>query len=286
MCPQFSFTKNIHLGEEDCLYLSVYVPKNKHAGFNNKNAFPPSSPLPVMFWIFGGAFILGDDQEFGWYNGENLAYDEDVIVVAANYRVGAFGFLAHEEFMEEDGFGSTGNMGIQDQRMALQWVQENIAAFGGDPDKVTIFGQSAGGMSGEEGMEAKRASERTPITIPMLVTSLLTLPRSSLCLAVCTLVSNPINEGLFSRAIMESGTCNSPEFYQTLPNALDFGHTYSDIVGCPSSTPDELASYKDCMRGKKTSEIMYGIFKAWELFKRAKPDAVEQVRRGWREEKK
>ena len=82
--------------------------------------------------------------------------------------------------MNEDSYSSTGNMGIQDQRMALQWVQDNIAAFGGNPDDVTIFGQSAGGMS------------------------------------VCTLVSNPFNKGLFSRAIMESGTCNSPEFYQTV----------------------------------------------------------------------
>ncbi|GMI07623.1 hypothetical protein TrRE_jg5566, partial [Triparma retinervis] len=64
MCPQFSFTKNIHLGEEDCLHLSIYIPKNKKTGINNNEAFPPKTPLPVMFWIFGGAFVLGDNQEF------------------------------------------------------------------------------------------------------------------------------------------------------------------------------------------------------------------------------
>ncbi|GMI15813.1 hypothetical protein TrLO_g2725 [Triparma laevis f. longispina] len=236
MCPQFSFTKNIHLGNEDCLYLSVYVPKNKDSGFNNNKAFPPPKPLPVMFWIFGGAFVLGDNQEFGWYDGENLAHNEDVIVVAANYRVGAFGFLAHEAFQAEGDSKTVGNYGIQDQRMALQWIQDNIAAFGGDPEKVTIFGQSAGGMS------------------------------------VCTLFSNPVNEGLFHGAIMQSGTCNSPEFYQTLPNALDFGHTYSEIVGCD---PRDEDNYISCMRGKSTSEIMYGIFKAWEDFRHAQPEITE-----------
>jgi len=111
-------------------------------------------------------------------------------------------------------------------------LQDNIAAFGGDPTDVSIFGQSAGGMS------------------------------------VCTLYANPINEGLFSRAIMQSGTCNSPEFYQTLPNALDFGRTYSNIIGCDPDSPD----YTSCMRSKSTSDIMYGIFKAWEDFRHVNPD--------------
>jgi para-nitrobenzyl esterase len=185
-----------------------------------------------MFWIFGGAFVLGDEQEFGWYNGNNLAHNEDVIIVAANYRVGAFGFLAHEDLAAEQPSGTTGNYGIQDQRMALRWVQDNIASFGGNPDDVTIFGQSAGGMS------------------------------------VCTLVANPINQGLFTRAVMQSGTCNSPEFYQELPNALDFGKTYGEVVGCDSDSDTFLS----CMRGKKTGEIMYGIFKAWEDFKRKDPE--------------
>ena len=143
MCPQFDFTHGLHLGDEDCLHLSVYVPKNDKTGFNNNKAFPPKKPLPVMFWIFGGAFVLGDEQEFGFYNGNALASSQDVIIVAANYRVGAFGFLAHDALQNENspengGDGSTGNYGIQDQRIALQWVQDNIAAFGGDPGDVTV----------------------------------------------------------------------------------------------------------------------------------------------------
>jgi len=118
MCPQFSFVKGIHLGNEDCLHMSIYVPKSAKR----------DKPLPVMFWIFGGAFVLGDEQEFGWYNGKNLANNEDVIIVAANYRVGAFGFLAHEQFASETESSTTGNYGIQDQRMALQWVQVRRAA--------------------------------------------------------------------------------------------------------------------------------------------------------------
>jgi hypothetical protein len=157
-----------------------------------------------------------------------------VIIVAPNYRVGAFGFLASEATAAEQESGTTGNYGIQDQRAALQWVQDNIAAFGGDPDDVTIFGQSAGGMS------------------------------------VCTLVANPINAGLFSRAVMQSGTCNSPEFYQTRENAIAFGEVYSDIVGCDTSDGEYLA----CMRGKSTGDLMYGIFKAWELNRR-KVDGTE-----------
>ena len=76
MCPQFSFTKNIHLGSEDCLHLSIYVPKNKKT-INNSEAFPPKTPLPVMFWIFGGAFVLGDNQEFEVSNerGDVRRYD-------------------------------------------------------------------------------------------------------------------------------------------------------------------------------------------------------------------
>jgi len=213
------------------------VPKNAnnhHSDHRNRNAFPPEKPLPVMFWIFGGAFVLGDEQEFGLYNGNELASSQDVIIVAANYRVGAFGFLGHEALLDENsvengGDGSTGNYGIQDQRMAMKWVQDNIAAFGGDPNDVSIFGQSAGAMS------------------------------------VCTHFANSEgNEGLFKNAIMESGTCDSPEFYQTLPDALEFGEEYSEIIGCPRADYSDNASFLKCLRTLRTGEIMYGLIKAWE----------------------
>ncbi len=224
MCPQFQFDHHtpLHLGNEDCLHLSVYVPAPK-------STFPPTEKKPVMFWIFGGAFVLGDGMEFGWYDGINLSEYGDVIIVAGNYRVGAFGFLAHNRLV--DGDGGTGNYGIQDQRMALEWVRDNIAAFGGDPDNVTIFGQSAGAMS------------------------------------VCSHLANPVNRGLFHRAIMQSGNCNSAEFFQTKDNAMSFGRFYSELVGC-----EDDDDYLECMRGKPTGDIMYGMFRAWEIFRKADPD--------------
>ena len=230
ICPQINLVRKIHLGEEDCLFLEIYVPENGGSS-EGEDAFPPSSPLPVMFWINGGAFVMGDGREAGWFDGKNLAKSQNVIIVAPNYRVGAFGFLAHEEFRKEDPELSTGNAGLRDQRMALQWVQDNIAAFGGDPNQVTMFGQSAGAMS------------------------------------ACAHLSNPMNAGLFSKVIIESGTCNSPEFFLDIPTALEFGRVYSETIGCPSETPEELSNYKTCMRELDVGDVLYGIIKAWTEFR-------------------
>ena len=237
MCPQFDVYKGLHLGDEDCLHLSVYVPKNADTGFNDGKAFPPTSKLPVMFWIFGGAFVLGDEQEFGFYNGEALASSRDVIIVAANYRVGAFGFLAIDALEEEDkalgsGQGTYGNYGIQDQSMALKWVKDNISAFGGDPEDVTIFGQSAGGMS------------------------------------VCThYARKEQSAGLFKAAIMESGTCDSPEFFLSGEDAKSFGDLYTTLIGCDRKAVGTAAEQLACLRGLRTGEVMYGMLKAWETFR-------------------
>ncbi|KAM4690422.1 uncharacterized protein WCC33_017807 [Rhinophrynus dorsalis] len=114
---------------EDCLYLNVWVPSSKQ------------HPASVMVFIYGGGFSSGTTS-FVPYDGSILAYVEDVIVVTINYRVGSFGFLAFPESKD-----APGNAGLFDQRLALQWVHENIAAFGGNPDSVTIFGNSAGAAS-------------------------------------------------------------------------------------------------------------------------------------------
>ena len=140
---------------EDCLYLNVWTPA-KTAG----------DKLPVMVWIYGGGFI-GGQTSLPLYDGAKLA-EKGVIVVSVAYRLGAFGFLAHPELSQESGKGS-GTYGLQDQIAGLQWVRANIAAFGGDPDRVTIFGESAGGMS------------------------------------VSMLAASPAAKGLFQRAISESG---------------------------------------------------------------------------------
>ena len=134
---------------EDCLYLNVWTP-----GLDDASR-------PVMVWIHGGAFTIGSGSE-EYYNGANLAARGDVVIVTINYRLGALGFL------NLPSLGQT-NFGMRDQVAALKWVQDNIANFGGDPDNVTIFGESAGGMS------------------------------------VASLMASPEAAGLFQKAIPQSG---------------------------------------------------------------------------------
>ena len=140
--------------DEDCLYLNVYTPALDDAA------------RPVMVWIHGGAFIIGSGST-PLYDGAALVHRGDVVLVTINYRLGAFGFL--ELGWLDPELAGSGNLGLRDQVAALQWVRDNIAGFGGDPGNVTIFGESAGGMS---------------------VTSLLAAPSAS---------------GLFHRAIAQSG---------------------------------------------------------------------------------
>jgi para-nitrobenzyl esterase len=120
--------------DEDCLYLNVWTA-----------ARAASDKRPVMVWIFGGGFDHGSGTE-KYYWGDDLA-NKGAVVVTFNYRVGALGFLAHPELTRESDRNASGNYGLMDQIAALEWVQRNIAAFGGDPKRVTIFGQSAGGSS-------------------------------------------------------------------------------------------------------------------------------------------
>ncbi|HYM76212.1 MAG TPA: carboxylesterase/lipase family protein [Candidatus Dormibacteraeota bacterium] len=147
-------------GSEDCLSLNVWVPA-KHADVK----------LPVMVWIYGGGFVAGTTSE-ARQDGTHLA-QQGVIVVSMNYRLGVFGFLVHTELAKESGRNSAGNYGLLDQLLALQWVHDNIAAFGGDPGNVTIFGESAGSFS------------------------------------VSAQMASPLAKGLFQRAIGESGAAFS-----------------------------------------------------------------------------
>ncbi|MGD0131282.1 MAG: carboxylesterase family protein [Bryobacteraceae bacterium] len=140
---------------EDCLYLNVWSP-----------AKSPNDKLAVMVWIYGGGFTIGGTS-MASYNGANLA-KKGVLVVSLAYRLGALGFLAHPQLTREQE-GHSGNYGLLDQIAGLQWVKRNIAAFGGDPNRVTIFGESAGGI------------------------------------AVSMLAASPLAKGLFHGAISESG---------------------------------------------------------------------------------
>ncbi|KAJ8666885.1 hypothetical protein QAD02_008547 [Eretmocerus hayati] len=130
MCIQIDLRTPNVIGSEDCLYLNVYTP---HINF------PQTNLKPVMVWIHGGAFKTGNSNRT--YYGPDFLLEEDVVIVSFNYRLGPFGFLnLHHP-------NATGNMGLKDQNLVLRWVQRNIANFGGDPNQVTIFGQSAGSIS-------------------------------------------------------------------------------------------------------------------------------------------
>lgn len=137
-CPQPPGLDSTNHTSEDCLSLDIYVPDSAHQHV---------SPLPVMVYFYGGSFLVGSA---GRYNGsalvdESIHAGSPVIVVTANYRVGPFGWLASKEV--EDDQGAVLNAGLHDQRLALRWIHENIECFGGDPDKVTLWGQSAGAVS-------------------------------------------------------------------------------------------------------------------------------------------
>lgn len=147
-------------GSEDCLTLNVWVP-----------AKAPTAKLPVMVWIYGGGFVAGATSE-GRQDGSHLA-QQGVVVVSMNYRLGVFGFLVHPELAKESSRNSAGNYGLLDQLLALHWVHDNIALFGGDPGNVTIFGESAGSFS------------------------------------VCAQMASPLAKGLFQKAIGESGAAFS-----------------------------------------------------------------------------
>ena len=119
---------------EDCLYLNVWTP-----------AKTSKEQLPVLVYFYGGGFVAGDGSE-ARYDGESMA-KRGIVAVTVNYRLGVFGFMAHPELTKESPNKASGNYGYLDQAAALRWVKQNIAAFGGDPNKVTIAGESAGSIS-------------------------------------------------------------------------------------------------------------------------------------------
>lgn len=184
---------------EDCLYLNVWIPAPKP-----KNA-------TVMIWIYGGGFQTGT-ASLHVYDGKFLARVERVIVVSMNYRVGALGFLALPGNPE-----APGNVGLFDQQLALQWVQKNIAAFGGNPKSVTLFGESAGAVS---------------VSLHLL---------------------SPRSHPLFTRAILQSGSSNAPWAVTSLYEARNRTVTLAKCVGC--SRENEIEIIK-CLQSKDPQEIL------------------------------
>jgi len=185
ICPQEVPSYPSSPPSEDCLSLNVWRP----AGAD------PDSTLPVMVFIHGGGFESGSGS-IPLYSGAYLSASQGVIVVTINYRLGAMGFLA--------GYGGlSGNYGLLDQQLALQWVQDNIAGFGGDPRTVLLFGESAGAMS--TGLH---------------------------------MLSIPSSAGLFSAALMESNPLGLP--YKSLRVAAEFGNALAQVVGCADGGLDCL----------------------------------------------
>ncbi len=172
--------------DEDCLSLNIWTPAKER------------DHLPVMVWIHGGGFFAGGGSE-PRHDGEAFAR-KGIVLVTINYRLGVFGFLAHPELTRESGRNASGNYGLLDQVAALRWVRDNIAAFGGDPGNVTIFGESAGSF------------------------------------AVSALVASPLAKGLFHKAIGESGAFFSAGTLPVRPLAAaeEQGVKFASALGADS----------------------------------------------------
>ncbi len=176
--------RDAETGKEDCLFLNVIVPE-----------WPVAKPLPVMFWIHGGANEGGTASSALYKDGTLV--NHGVILVTVNYRLGMFGFLAHPELTAESAHHASGNYGLMDQVLALHWVHDNIAGFGGDVNNITVFGQSAGAMD-----------------TSMLMTS-------------------PLAKGLFQKALAESGAAFTAPLLP-LPQAEQAGSDLAKALGAPA----------------------------------------------------
>ena len=183
-CPQVASPFGVASTSEDCLFLNVYVP----------GTVSSSKRLPVMLWIHGGGFISGAGSI---YDPTQMVLQGNVIVVTINYRLGFFGALATPALSATSGNGVSGNYNVLDQQLALKWVQQNIGAFGGDRNNVTVFGESAGGFS------------------------------------VCSQLVMPSSGGLFDRAISESGPCAFP--FPTLATLEAIGTQVTQASGCANA---------------------------------------------------
>ncbi|XP_043248312.1 juvenile hormone esterase-like [Colletes gigas] len=176
------------IGKEDCLYLNVYTPLTKFTG--------KTKLKPVMVWIYGGGYISGGNRQTMY--GPDWFIEDDIVMVAMNYRLGPMGFLA---------LGlpdASGNQGLKDQNLALKWVQKNIAKFGGDPNKVTIMGESAGASS---------------VIFHML---------------------SPMSAGLFHQGVTQSGSALCAWAYKTPKESLMIAYELGAAMGFPPTSPETL----------------------------------------------
>lgn len=214
---------------EDCLYLNVWAPAKKS-----------KEKLPVMVWIYGGGFSSGSTN-CAIYDGEEMA-KRGVIFVSLNYRVGVLGFLAHPALSEESVYKSSGNYGLMDQNFGLKWVKENIEAFGGDTENITILGQSAGSSS------------------------------------VNAQIASPVSAGLFQKAIAQSGGLLTGRFSKSLEEAEKMGLTFMEKAGVNSLeelrklSAEQILKIANSLDNIRFSVILDGYF----LSKNIKNDFFEK----------
>lgn len=199
ICPQQDFLlgKLDVEGSEDCLYINVYAPETVSR----------TQPLPVMVFIHGGGFAVWS----GGMHGPELLMERDVVYVNFNYRLGPLGFLSTGDDT------IPGNYGMKDMVMALNWVRQNIGSFGGDPESVTIFGESAGGAS------------------------------------VHYMTLSPLTKGLFHRAIPMSGSANGPSAFQDAAEAKKNAAKLAALMDCPAQPSSRLLQ---CLQGKAAKDIV------------------------------
>ncbi len=202
-CPQWDDDAEVVIGAEDCLTLNVWKPITATHG----------DKLPVMVFIHGGGNVHGSASK-PLYDGQLIAERGGVVVVTLQYRLGALGFLVHPGLAAESGYGGSGNYGLMDQVKALEWVQNHIRDFGGDPGRVLLFGESGG-------------AEDT-----------------------CMLLASPLADGLFSRALMQSGGCVA----KTAAERSTEGVVFAEAAGC-GSEPDPIL----CLRRQLTTTLVTAI---------------------------
>ncbi|KAI4500883.1 hypothetical protein M0802_004094 [Mischocyttarus mexicanus] len=193
------------VGSEDCLYLNVYTPRLPKTN-DDKN---PRNSYPVMIWFHGGGWVTGAGHSE--FYGPKYLLDHDVVLVTMNFRLGPLGFLSTEDLV------SPGNLGLKDQLQALRWINENIATFNGDPNRVTIFGESAGGASVHYHM-----------------------------------MSN-LSKGLFHRAISQSGTAHCPWTLTRPGSAKIKAQTVGKLLNCPTDDSKDLI---ECLKTKNASDLI------------------------------
>ncbi len=207
-------------GEDDCLYLNIWSPDI-------------SGSYPVMFWIHGGGNQQGSTSQVSggteFYHGKNLSERGDVVVVTIQYRLGALGYLVHPGLEHENPFNISGNYGVMDQIFALQWVQNNIPAFGGNPDNVTIFGESGGGVN---------------------VGNLMTTPQAS---------------GLFHRAIIQSATPVINHYDTARIEGIDFVNDFVSTGSDSAKITHMRTVHADSISMKNSSPLEGGVVQmAWQ----------------------